>query len=254
MIETTGTLGKTLAVLDIVAQSEQPMRFTDILARANEPRGTLHRHLTHLVAEGLLELVSETYYRPGVRLLQLASRAWASNDVRSVADPHLLALREETGETVHLGVLRGTEIIYVDKVEGRQSVRMHSNIGKASPVYCTGIGKSALSCLAPEILETLLSRLNFQIFTPNTISDIPTLRRNLCEIAASGHAFDRQEHEIGICCVAAPVMADKGRFVGGVSVSGPAFRITEEQLQVWAVPVRKTAEAISRDLASRLGP
>jgi IclR family transcriptional regulator, acetate operon repressor len=254
MMETTGTLGKILAVLDIVAQSEQPMRFTDILARANEPRGTLHRHLTHLVAEGLLELVSQTYYRPGLRLLKLASRAWANNDVRSAADPYLQALREETGETVHLGVLQGTEIIYVDKVEGRQSVRMHSNIGKASPVYCTGIGKAALSCLQPEKLEPLLSRLNFEIFTPNTLPDVQALRRDLSEIAKLGHAFDRQEHEIGICCVAASVTADNGRFVGGVSVSGPAFRITEAQLQEWALPVRKTAEAISRELASRLGP
>ena len=136
----TGTVGKAMAVLEIVARAEEPPRFTDILARSDQPRGTLHRQLSNLVEEGLLSLNRDHTYSLGLRLLMFASRAWAGNQFRAIAEPHLRRLNEATGETVHLGVLRGTEVIYLDKVEGRQAVRMYSQIGNASPAFCTGVG------------------------------------------------------------------------------------------------------------------
>jgi hypothetical protein len=145
----TGTLGKVLSVLETVVTSDRPLRFSDILALSGQPRGTLHRQLSHLVEEGLLTQGRDLCYEPGLRLLKFAYRSWSKNQFRAVAAPHLRRLHEETGETVHLGVLRGTEIIYVDKVESRQTVRMESQIGNASPVYCTGLGKAALSVLPP---------------------------------------------------------------------------------------------------------
>ena len=120
----TGTLGKVLSVLETVVTSDRPLRFSDILALTGQPRGTLHRQLSHLVEEASLTQGRDLCYEPGLRLLKFAYRSWSKNQFRAVAAPHLRRLHEETGETVHLGVLRGTEIIYVDKVESRQTVRM----------------------------------------------------------------------------------------------------------------------------------
>jgi DNA-binding IclR family transcriptional regulator len=230
------------------------MRFTDILAVAGQPRGTLHRQLGHLVEEGLLELDADGRYAPGLRLLDLASRSWARNEFRLIAEPHLRALQQATGETVHLGVLRGTSIIYLDKVEGRQSVRMYSQIGNASPCYCTGIGKAALSRLPAEALPELLSGLSFTAFTASTHTNSETLFSEIDEIARSGIAFDREEHEAGIRCVAAPVWSEDRSFVGGVSITGPAYRLSMELLQEWAVPVRMAAKEIMDGMRIRLGP
>ena len=144
----TGTLGKAMAVLDIVAASPFPPRFTDILRQSDQPRGTLHRQLSNLVEEGLLNQRRDTSYELGYKLLKFASRAWAGSEFRLIAEPHLRNLHELTGETVHLGVLRDNQVIYLDKVEGKQAVRMYSQIGNASPVYCTGVGKAALSAMA----------------------------------------------------------------------------------------------------------
>ena len=250
----TGTLGKAIAVLETVALADRPMRFTDVLAVSGQPRGTLHRQLSHLVQEGLLELGPDHAYRPGLRLLKLASASWARNEFRAVAAPFLEMLHRETGETVHLGVLRGREIIYLDKVESRQAVRMNSQIGNASPAYCTGVGKAALSALDAQALDGLLSGLEFRRFTPQTITDRPALLAELAEIRASGAAFDREEHEPGIRCVAAPVF-DAGRsLVAGVSVTGPAYRVGQQQLDDWAPRVRRAARAIMEELAARLGP
>ncbi|MCJ8026489.1 IclR family transcriptional regulator [Shinella yambaruensis] len=250
----TGTLGKAMSVLEAVALAERPMRFTDVLAVSGQPRGTLHRQLSHLVQEGLLELRPDHAYVPGLRLLKLASASWARNEFRAVAAPFLEALHRQTGETVHLGVLRGREIIYLDKVESRQAVRMNSQIGNASPAYCTGVGKAALAALDAEALDALLSGLEFRRFTPQTITSRAALLDELARIRLSGIAFDREEHEPGIRCVAAPVF-DAGRaLVAGVSVTGPAYRVGEVQLDDWAPRVRHAAGAIMAELSARLGP
>ena len=250
----TGTLGKAMAVLEAVALAEGPMRFTDVLAVSGQPRGTLHRQLSHLVQEGLLELNADHAYVPGLRLLKLASASWARNEFRMVAAPFLEALHRETGETVHLGVLRGREIIYLDKVESRQAVRMNSQIGNASPVYCTGVGKAALSALSGPALDAILAGIEYRRFTPATITDRAGLLAELEAIRRSGVAFDREEHEPGIRCVAAPVFDAERALAAGVSVTGPAYRVGEERLDGWAPLVRETARAITAELSARLGP
>jgi DNA-binding IclR family transcriptional regulator len=171
-----------------------------------------------------------------------------------VAAPFLEALHRGTGETVHLGVLRGREIIYLDKVESRQAVRMNSQIGNASPVYCTGVGKAALSALSGPALDTILAGIEYRRFTPATIIGRAALLAELEAIRHAGIAFDREEHEPGIRCVAAPVFDAERALAAGVSVTGPAYRVGEERLDGWAPLVRDTARAITAELSARLGP
>ena len=250
----TGTLGKAMAVLEAVAMADRPQRFTDILQSVRQPRGTLHRLLGHLVEEGLLVQRRDLAYEPGLRLLKFAYRSWSGNRFRDIAEPHLLRLHQLTGETVHLGVLRETEIIYVDKVESQQTVRMSSQIGKASPAYCTGIGKAALSSLTQSELERLAARMEFRPFTPHTHHSAGSLLAEIEEIRRNGHAFDREEHEAEICCVAAPITVREHDLVAGISVTGPSYRVNMAQLVVWAADVRKAAAEIEEEVRIRLGP
>ena len=250
----TGTLGKAMAVLDIVAASPYPPRFTDILRQSDQPRGTLHRQLSNLVEEGLLNQRRDTSYELGYKLLKFASRAWAGSEFRSIAEPHLRTLHELTGETVHLGVLRDNQVIYLDKVEGKQAVRMYSQIGNASPVYCTGVGKAALSAMTEAAMENCIGRIRFRKYTEHTLLTPDDLRREIAKIRATGNAYDLEEHEGGIRCVAAPVYSADREFVAGISVTGPAYRVTLDKLQSWATMVRDTATAIMDDMGARLGP
>jgi len=251
---TTGTLGKAMAVLDIVASSKRPPRFTEILNKSDQPRGTLHRQLQNLVEEGLLSQRDDTSYELGYKLLKFASLAWAGNEFRRIAEPHLRRLHEMTGETVHLGVLRDNQVIYLDKVEGTQSVRMYSQIGNASPAYCTGVGKAALSVLAEDQLDAVLPTISFHKYTDKTIIGIDALRSELEEIRKTGNAYDLEEHEAGIRCVAAPVFSRDRSLVAGISVTGPAYRVKLEQLRGWAGLVREIANGIMEDMGTRLGP
>lgn len=254
MVGDTGTLGKAMALLDVIAGSDAPLRFTDLLAITDQPRGTLHRQLVHLMREGLIETDGEGRYSPGLRLLTLAARSWARNDLRQIAEPHLARLRDQTGETVHLGVLHDLQVVYLDKVEGRQSVRMYSHIGNAAPAYCTGVGKAALSTLGNADLKGRVGRIRFHPFTAHTHGSSSALLEDIEKTRLRGYALDEEEHEEGIRCVAAAIILANGSPPAGLSVTGPAYRITLAKLIEWAPLVRAAANAIILEAGSRLAP
>jgi DNA-binding IclR family transcriptional regulator len=250
----TGTLGKAVAVLEAIAVSDTPMRFRDLTNCIDQPRGTLHRQVSNLLEEGLLEINADQSYSLGFRFLKFAARAWSSNGFREIAEPHLKALHELTGETIHLGILKGAEVIYLDKVESRQAVRMHSQVGNSSPCYCTGVGKAGLSALPDAEILARLSDVNFNQFTSTTLISPQAIISEIEEIRASGNAFDREEHEPGIHCIAAPVFTEDRSVVGGLSVTAPCYRVPVDKLEAWAADVRNAAKAIMEELPIKMGP
>lgn len=250
----TGTLGKAMDVLEVIASSPEPLRFTDLLSRVGQPRGTLHRQVKNLIDEGLLSVNRDQTYELGLRLLRFAAKAWSRNRFREIAEPILRKLHEATGETVHLGILSGTEVVYLDKVESRQTVRMHSQIGNASPTYCTGVGKAALSTLPDAHVRKLLAKVNFKKYTETTLPGIDALISQLHDIRRDGVSYDREEHEPGIHCVAAPVFSRDGHLAAGLSVTAPVFRVPMKQLQEWSELVRDTARQLSDEVNARLSP
>ncbi len=252
--KSTGTLGKALTVLDVVAGADRPLRFTEILNQVDLPRGTLHRQLANLLEEGLVTLTAENCYEPGLRLLTLAARTWSRSSLRSVAEPHLRKLNEATGETAHLGVINGIEVVYLDKLESRQNVRMHSQVGNASPLYCTGIGKAMLALLPKAERAERIERMDMRQFTASTLSTPAALEQELGEIARTGIAYDREEHEPGIFCIAAGIKSEKARVVAGISVTVPTFRLEGTAREIWTGLVYEAARAIEQDIDVKLGP
>lgn len=250
----TGTLGKLVSLLDLICLAEQPLRFVDVVKASAQPRGTVHRQLAHLMAEGLIEQNADQTYVPGLTLLRFASKAWARNDLRSVSAPFLQSLHVKTGEAVHLAVLRGAEVIYLDKIDAKQTVRMHSQVGNSSPAYCTGVGKAALSCLAPENLRQIVETMQFHRFTPHTIVTAEALVAEIISIRQEGVAFDREEHEEGIRCIAAPIGSVSSGLIGAISITAPAYRASEANLQHWKNDIISISSCIKSELSIQLSP
>ena len=177
------------------------------LAQAVEvPKSTVLRIAQTLVDEGLLEREESTgLFRLGIRTLELASMVLETLEIPRVARPHLEWLSEQTRETVHLCVLDEGEVVYVDKIESPQAIRLYSRIGRRAPAHCTGVGKALMAFLPSTERRRLVEKRPLKRFTPNTITDFFQLEKELEQIRQTGIADHREEHEPGVRCAAAPV-------------------------------------------------
>lgn len=240
------TVLKALSLLNLVA-AQPNLTLSELGRRAGVPAPTVLRLLRALQEVSLVEVDRDGRYRLGVHCLVLGSTYLENVDIRAEARPELERLAEETGETVHLGVPDGTEVIYVDKVETSHSVRMYSRVGAASPMYSTGIGKAILAHAGAELLEAVAAA-GMPRRTPNTITDPRRLQEELERLRQRGYSIDDIENEEGIRCAAAAVLRADGTPLAAVSVSGPASRITAERIPTLGEAVMEVADRLSARL------
>lgn len=244
----SGTVGKALSVLDAVAAFERPVRFGELLDSSPFPKATLYRLVQTLTAEGMLSYNADRQsYSPGIRLVRLAHAAWAQSSIAMVARSHLDALSRHTGHTVHLAQLDAAQVLYVDKRNALDPLPMFSQAGKVGPAYCTGVGKAMLAFLPEVELGPIIGQQSFHRFTEHTLPDAPALIAELAEIRTRGYGFDREEHEPGIICVAAPVISDTGRVLGALSATSSTSRTTLGALDALAPQVTAAAASIAKE-------
>lgn len=167
--------------------------------------------------------------------------------IRQVAAPHLRRLNRRTGQTVHLAAHESGQVIYIDKLDSVQTVRMYSQIGAPAAMYCTAVGKVLLSALPKAQREAHLATIDYHRYTDRTIGGPDELRAELDRVRAQGWAQDRAEHESFINCIGAPVTDGTGRVVAAVSVSVPDVLLNYEQVLDLLPQLLATAASIAAD-------
>ena len=243
-----GTVAKALEVLDLVAAFGRPVRFTEVMERSAFPKATLYRLLQTLVGQGMLAFDTErATYGMGIRLVRLAHVAWQQSSLAPIARPHLDRLSARVGETVHLAQLDHGQVLYVDKRNARDPVPMYSQAGKVGPAYCTGVGKAMLAYLPEPALHDALTRQSWHRFTPKTLTTPEALCAELERIRARGHAFDDEEHEPGIICVALPILGTGGAVLGALSVTSTTARTSLAGLSALAPMIGDIATVIAQE-------
>lgn len=243
-----GTVGKALTVLDQVAGFDRPVRFSELLASSEFPKATLYRLLQTLTHQDLVAFDPERQtYSLGMRLVRLAHSAWQQASLAPMARGHMDALASEVGETVHLAQLDHGQVLYVDKRNAVNPVDMFSQAGKVGPAYCTGVGKAMLAFLSPAQQMQVIAQQSFHAFTPNTLTNAEALRQELKEIRARRYAFDNEEHEAGIICVALPILSRTGQVMGGVSVTSTTARHSLVSLSELVTRIQHTVDAIAEE-------
>lgn len=241
-----GTVGKALEVLDIVTSFERPVRFSEIVERSPYPKATTYRLIQTLTNQRMLGFDSDrNTYSPGLRLVRMAHAAWTQSSLAPLARPLLDQLSMRIGDTVHLAQLDHAHVLYVDKRNAKEPVEMFSQAGKVGPAYCTGVGKAMLAFLEEPALSDIISQQSFHRFTEHTLCTDAALREELSAIRARGFAYDREEHEPGIICVALPILTRNRRVLGALSVTSTTLRNSLKDMAELAPVIRETANNIA---------
>lgn len=217
---------RALALLRAFLSHDGGMSATELGKQVDLGPSTVFRMLVTLESQGFVEQDPATgKYRPGVSCLELGSRFLKNNDLRSRAMAGLEQLRNEFGEAVHLTILQGNEVVYLEKLAGLHPIGfMSSRVGDRAPAHCTGVGKALLAHLPDDELVARYPTGKLTRYTEHTITDLDTLRAALAEAREQGYAIDQEEHELGVKCVAVPTFNHLG-IVAAISLSGPVERM-----------------------------
>lgn len=245
---TSSSVERAFDLLDrIAAAGPRGLTLGELAADIPVAKSTTHRYVVTLLELGVLRRDDNERLHLGLKLVELASAQLDTDDFRSAAQPVLDELAARTQETVHLGLPTEGHIVYIAKVESPQAVRLVSRIGARVPMHCSAMGKALLARLDEKALADALQRPR-QARTSHTITGEADLRRDLERVRTAGVAFDHEENELGVRCVAAAVLGIGSRPIGALSVSAPASRMSQERCAEMAPVVMSAAEEIARRL------
>ncbi|SHF47934.1 IclR family transcriptional regulator [Desulforamulus putei] len=247
------SLDRALDILEELSRHESGLGVTEIGSIVGLHKSTVHRLLHTLMLRGYVEKKNDTEkYRLGLKLISLGQARLDSMEIRSEARPFLQELMEQTQEAVHLCLWENGKVVYIDKVESRNSVLMYSRIGRVAPIHCTGVGK-VIAAFQPEAEVIKIIKESGLVYkTDKTITQLDKLLKHFEEIRRQGYAIDDEEHDPGLRCVAAPVRDYKGNVIASISVAGPTIRVTKDRIEKeLATMLIETANKISRQLGYR---
>ncbi|MHB1651308.1 MAG: IclR family transcriptional regulator [Desulfitobacteriaceae bacterium] len=242
------SIEKGIRVLEFLCYASEDLSITEISRAFNINKTTIYRILRTFSVMGYVEQDTKSErYRPTMKILTLSNKVLNRMEIRSVANRYLKHLAIEVNQSVHLAVMDYYETVIIDKVESEDAIGINFHIGRRSPLYCTGTGKILLAAMSDSDLNKYLSNLDFRQFTPSTHSDKTLLRQEVEQVRKLDYALDRQEHNTGISCVAAPIRDFSGSVVAAMSATGPSFKI-EAATKTLREKVMDTAKTISQRL------
>jgi DNA-binding IclR family transcriptional regulator len=240
------TVAKAIGILDILAsKADSGISLTELSLLIDMPKSSTYRYLVTLEELDLAQRKGGDRFSLGTKVIELAGSFLVKSDLRNESQEILNELADKTGETIHLAVPSGTEMVYIAKVESKHALVMSSHIGARIPMYCTALGKSILAFSDEELLHSVLRQPMLRR-TPNTIMDMDALKIELALTQSRGYAIDNEENEVSISCVGAPIFDYTATPIAAISISVPHQRMIEESFSVLGPMVMEAAHLVSR--------
>jgi len=245
MLQTIQKAGELLALFD---RDHTEWGVREVAAKLKMAKSSSHDLMASLAKLGFLNKTEDNRYRLGWRLVTLSETLLATTELRREAHPVMEDLATQYQETIHLAVLDDTQAVYVDKLEGRQAVRVElTSLGARLYAHCSALGKVLLAYNSEKEVKRIIQTAGLPRFTPNTITDGEELEQNLSKIRRQGFAYDMEEILPDLCCVAAPIYNHAGQVIAAISMSIPAYRFRRSQIEL-RDGVMRAAKTISKRL------
>jgi DNA-binding IclR family transcriptional regulator len=243
------SVDRALNILEVVSHSKEPLGVTELSNKMDLNKSTVYRMLNTLQYKGYIAQDTENdKYTTGLKLFELGSLAINELDLRKTSVSYLEELMELTGETVHLGILDDGEVIYIEKVESSETIRMHSKIGKRVYAHNTSLGKVLLAYSDKEVINNFLNEKKLAKTTENTIIKQDKFKEHLHQVKKQGYAVDKEESEKGINCIAGPIFDHKGEITAAFSISVPKIRLNIDITKKYGDLILEYSQKISEAL------
>ena len=246
---------KALKLLNLFTPSTPSLTLDDISVMSGLPKSTAFRMLSALVASGLLDVDDDVKgprrYRLGLRLLELGQMVAEQLEIRRVALPFMIKLRDEVEEAVQLVMMDRGEAVYIEKVETTHPVRLYTRVGRKAPVYAGACPRALIAFLPEDELRKILDEQVYQRFTANTIVDRRALEDQIRRERAQGYTVSHGELYEGTYAVGMPIRDHSGRVIASISVAGPEARFTPERRPAIIDALKRCVDAISARLGYR---
>ncbi|WP_227935606.1 IclR family transcriptional regulator [Alkalihalobacillus deserti] len=243
------SVDRALQLIQLVSQNKEGRGVTELASHLELNKSSIFKLLSTLVSHGYIEQDQVTKkYRLGYKYLELSSILLESIDLRAEAKPYLEELETLTNEVIHLVVYDQGEVIYIEKLEGSETLRTHSKVGRRAPMHCTSVGKVILSHLPEYEVLAIIDKYGLPRHTENTITDKEQFLLELHKIKQQGYGVEREENETGITCMATPIFDNRGKIAAAVSISGPSTRLTNERIESLSSVIIGVGSKISRRL------
>ncbi len=213
-------------------------------------KSTVHRLASTLLDAGMLDQNKENgKYRLGLTVFELGSRARRNMNIYNEAKIYLMELREQTGESVNLAIMRDESLIYLNSLESPSAIRIRSHMGMRLAPHCSAEGKVLIAFGAEEKAQRIIAR-GLVMQTQNTIIDPDAFREEMRLVKSRGYGTDHEESEIGVRSIAAPVFASGNDIAAAIGIAGPAQRLTKRTLMSCLPALSEAAEALSKALGA----
>ena len=247
------SLVRGLKLLEYLSLSPGGLALSELAEMAELAPSTTHRLLQALQSQGFVSQENEQgLWRIDVKTFRIGNSFLEARDVVAQSRPFLRRLTAETGETANLGIRDGATAVFLAQHESPQMMRMITRLGSRAPLHASGVGKALLAWMAEDDRKQLLDHHDLAKVTTNTLAAAPELQQEIARIRTQGFACDREEHAIGLHCVAACIHDQHGQPLAAISVSGPVARIPESRLPALGELVKATAAEITAQLGGQV--
>lgn len=244
---------RALHILDLFNEHATELKITEISEQMELHKSTVHSLLKTLQEHNYIEQNPENgKYRLGLKLVERGNFVTSTLDIRQTSRSYLLDLSKKTGQTVHLGILNGQSGVYIDKVEGESAIIRFSQIGKGIPLHSTAIGKVLLAFQEPKETRQILNGYHYTKQTEYAITNETEFLAQLEKVHQQGYSIDNQENELGVRCIAVPLLNFDNKVLASISISTLTSQVNDERLRKYIDLLKQTGLEISKKLGYRL--
>ncbi|WP_040982542.1 IclR family transcriptional regulator [Oceanobacillus jeddahense] len=241
-------LERTIKILKLISESKEKYTVTEICKKLDLPKATVFAIMRTLEYHNMVQKDINSCFQIGPKMFQIGMTYVSDSNMIELAKPYMKRLMGESGFTVHLGILHENQIMYIAKEEPDSFIKFSTYPGLKTEIHLTGLGKAIAAYLSESELDQIVRFENLEKATPNTITDVTAFKESLNAVRQNGYAIEDEEGEIGVRCIAAPIINARHTTPTAISVTSHTSHLPKDQFSKIGELVRETAQDIAKSI------